>query len=379
MSTMTRIGVGEINIGSKLQWTVYDSNGILLLKKGTVVQTQRQLEILLNRGLYRDPRENPAPITPSSQSRHELDIDESPFLNLSRLAGVLGDQFDALRHGNSLSIGGIITLGRHIQRLCERDSDALLGAIHLYHDLQYTASHPVHSAILCEIFADSLGYDSQRRLTLLCAALTSNISIIELQTLLHNQSGPMTNEQLSEMERHPLRSAEILRSAGVTDEVWLNAVAQHHERNDGSGYSEGITHDTICEEAKIIALADIYTAMVVAKSYRSAHPANEILRAFFLSKGKQHDEVLCLQLIKLLGVFPPGSFVSLANGETAVVTRRAIRGKMWPACAAILNPNGNPYLTPIPRDCNEGVFKITGMCTINASIQLNLNVLWDYA
>jgi HD-GYP domain-containing protein (c-di-GMP phosphodiesterase class II) len=376
---MTRIGVGEINIGSKLSWTVYDSNGILLLKKGTIVQTQRQLEILLSRGVYRDSRETHAATAPATRLPDELNFNISPFVHLSHLSGSLGEQFDALTKGKNLSPNSIMDLGRNIQRLCGRDSDALLGAIHLYHDLQYTASHPIHSAILCEIFADSLGYDQRRRLTLLCAALTSNISIVELQTLLHNQTGPMNSEQLLEMEYHPLRSVDMLRAAGVTDEIWLNAVAQHHERNDGSGYSQGITDAIICEEAKIIALADIYTAMVVAKSYRGANPANEILRALFLTKGKQHDEVLCLQLIKLLGVFPPGSFVTLANGETAVITRRAQRGKMWPKSAAILNPQGNPYLTPQPRDCNENVYKITGMCAINTSIQLNLNVLWEYA
>ena len=117
--------------------------------------------------------------------------------------------------------------------------------------------------------------------------------------------------------------------------------------------------------------------MVVGRAYRSAHPAKDILRQLFLDKGKLYDENICLMLIKLMGVFPPGSTVKLKNGEVGVVTQRPAPGEMWPQVAAILGSHGNPYIYPEKRDCNDEQHSITGMYELDRYVQINLHDLWQ--
>ena len=373
MASSERIYISDIQVGKALPWPVYDAAGVLLLKKGMVIQSERQLQTLVNRGLYRDAIgwtiNNESRITPDKTS---------PFNHLSDFAERLTQAFAAIYKKEEDAQIRIVRLASDIQKLCAKHADALIGAIHLHHDLEYTAFHPVHVAVLCEIFAEHLEIAEPTRLDILCAALTANVSITKLQARLHYHPGEMNETQKLEMQTHPSRSTEMLKAAGIRNELWLTAVEQHHERINGLGYPHALKNDSILREAKILALSDVYTAMVVAKGYRDAYPANNILRVMFINKGQEFDEELCLQLIKVMGVFPPGSFVKLANGETSVVISRASEGAVWPKVGSILSPRGGPYGNPLRRDCNEPSYKIRHMCSLDHNIVLNLHKLWKY-
>lgn len=374
MSNIELVSTGDIEVGTALPWAVYDSGGVLLLKKGMVITTERQLQILLSRGLYRSASEN----LPNNEPIKALEDNTSPFVYLADFCHRLSQAFSAIRMKNEDAEKRIVKLATEIQKLCLRDADALIGAVHLEHDADYVLHHPLHVAILCEIFTRYLEIPEPERLYCICAALTANVSILELQTILHTQSGPMSEQQKADMNSHPQRSVEMLKAAGITNPHWLSIIEQHHERNDGNGYPNKLLAPDIIREAKIIALCDLYSAMVVAKSYRAAHPANDILRTLFISKGKEFDETLCLQLIKILSVYPPGSFVRLQNGETAVVIKRPVNGSMWPNVASIMSPRGGPYAQPLRRNCNDEAYRIKEMISLDKTIPLNLNKLWDY-
>lgn len=372
MSDTQKIDANEIEIGEMLAWHIYDSGGLLLLNKGSIIQSEQQLSVLLKRGLYRITKDLPA-----NDSNPSVD-NSSPFDHIADYSVRLDGIFKSIIDKDQDSEIRVTFLSHDIQTLCKKDPDALIGAVHLYNDLEYVLIHPIQTAILAEIFATSLEIAEEQRLSMMCGALTANISILELQTTLQSQNGPMTKEQKAEMQTHPLRSAQILRDVAISDLNWLNTVEQHHERIDGQGYGLDLVDHEIVDAAKIVGLCDIYSAMVVEKAYRDAHLANDILRVLFLSKGKEHDETLCLKLIKEMGVFPPGSFVKLVNGETAVVTHRAKEGSMWPMVTSIISREGKTYANPLSRDCNHEQYKIKEMCSMDKDIPLNLQLIWKY-
>jgi HD-GYP domain-containing protein (c-di-GMP phosphodiesterase class II) len=73
-----------------------------------------------------------------------------------------------------------------------------------------------------------------------------------------------------------------LQQLGVTNPAWLTAVSQHHERFDGSGYPAGLSAETITREARLIAVADVYAAMVIEHAHRRAYAANVALKEIYL-------------------------------------------------------------------------------------------------
>lgn len=267
-----------------------------------------------------------------------------------------------------------------IRTLCEMDADAILAAVHLCGDFNYATLHPIHSAILCELLAVRLALPDEHKRSLAAAALTMNVGMLELQSQLFEQAEPPSAGQRLAINQHPEMGARLLAAAGVTDRVWLEIVLQHHERVDGRGYPGALTVDSIRLKAKILALADMYAALITPRRHRKPILAQDALRTLFLGRGKDVDEALASHFIRETGIFPPGAFVRLANGEIAVVARRAIvsqgRDTAAPVVYSVIGPRGGRYENPVRRDCNNAIFKIENVCPAELDIQPLAEKIW---
>jgi len=375
MDSTLKVRNGEIFVGRALTWAVYDETGRLLLQKGTVISSQHQLDILLSRGLYRNSADDASEPAPASASA--MHDEATPFEILEHIGHRLSHIFTAFDRGEYAAVQRTPKLCAELQQLCTRDADALLGAVHLCHNQPYTRCHPIHTAVLCELVGQRLDMNAEHRQSLLAAALTANISMRALQETLHQQDGPLSDQQRAAVHRHPQESVDLLRHAGVVDPVWLRAVLEHHERFDGGGYPAGLRPSDLGREGQLLAIADRYAALVSSRTYRKAISAKDALCQFFLKKHKEFDEELALLFIKELGIFPPGCFVQLVNGETAVVVRRA-RDAKWPTVCSVISPRGGPYAQPLRRDCNSDDFAIREIHLPERQLPLNLRTLWGY-
>lgn len=370
---LTRIEPYEITLGDALPWPLYNSQGWLLFERGQVISSRRHLDALLTSGLFRGPDEPPENATDNLPC---IDPGQCLFEIISQMPPRLGQALNGLAQGRHESQGRIIRLARELQQICEADPNAALGAVHLFHDGSYPIVHLIHTAILCELISKRLGYRQERRIPLLCATVTSNISIIGLQERLHRQAEPLTEEQHALIQHHPEDSVRILQQAGVTGELWLKTVLQHHERIDGSGYGNRLKGGEIIMDARIMALADIYSAMITPRKYRPAMPAKDALRELFLTRGKNVDNKLSEVFIKELGVFPPGAYVEMNNGERGIVIQRG-RDYKQPRVSVMVGPGGQHYANPILRDGRMEEHRIRRPCPDPIDFPVNLRRIWS--
>jgi len=368
-----QIQLEEITVGKELPWAVYDSKNTLLLKKGYIISSQRQLDLLLSKGLYRAKGEgaDAEPAKPLSKI--------NPFDAMSQFISRLQQANKHFLTGNQEAnpVASIQRLAGDLQKVCDDDPDAMLGIVHLWDVKEYACFHNIAVAILCELVSDRLGISTEGRLTLLCAALTANLGMHELHDDLHQHKGPLRAEQKLSIQNHPEESVALLQKVGVNDQKWLTAVLQHHERMDGKGYPQQLSFEKICNEAKLIGLADMYSAKVSHRGDRGAIPSKEVLKELFAKKDRQYDEQLALVFIKEMTIFPPGSFVRLANGDIALVIKRK-PDSMWPWVASLVTPRGGPYATPMRRDSAQEQFQIKEMVKQVEKLPLNLQALWGY-
>ncbi len=375
-----RVRKDEIAVGQPLPWDVYDSSGQLLLSRGYVVANERQRLRLLGEGL-RSTLQLPAKRERGSTTPRPPEIDGNPFLTLDqltmRLEGILRmiHQPDSgvVRPGERL-----LKLGRAIQALCNYDADASLGAAHLKHDTPYPLSHSIHTAMLCELVARRIGWQPRRRLSIIAAALSCNVAMLDLQAQLVEQAGPLDDRQWDAIQNHPLQGYEMLCAAGVSDPLWLRVVIQHHECINGLGYPAGVRGDDVLPEARLLGLADRYHAMVTGRSYRDGMLAKSALRRVFLDVGQDLGSTLAQMFIKELGVYPPGSIVRLESGESAVVIRR--KGELaGPMLACFANCKGEYYASPLHRDASEQEqYAIRDVQPLAGSLPFGLGPLWGY-
>lgn len=257
-------------------------------------------------------------------------------------------------------LSGLHDVALAIQESCAQDTDSALASLHLDYDNSYSVVHHLQAGLLCELVGKRLGIKDDLRLILVKAAITHDISLHDIQDTLDRQATPLSEWQSARIKSHPSDSAAILGQLGVTDRVWIDAVLQHHERIDGSGYPTGCTGSGISPPARILAVADIYSAMVRDRPYRKAMVSREAMRQMLVDQGKTTDARIAQIMIKEVGVFPPGSIVKLNNGEVAVVKERGINTAS-PVVYSFVRPDDMPRISAIRRDTSNADFAVKGM------------------
>ena len=367
-----RIKHEEIVPGRPLPFSIYDDDGNLLLTEGAVIGSDLQLDTLVEKGLYcyrlsRARRED-SPQTP---------VNAYPF-----------ETVDEIYAGLNLLLGGsapnpglpsrILKFCTKLQDASDHDNDACLGMISMGHYYKYPIMHSIHTALVCMTVLTRIGWQPEERLMPMAAAMTMNISMIELQDRLYSQRTPLTEMQRAEILSHPERSVDMLEKCGVRDEVWLNTIIQHHELLDGSGYPGARQEGDIAQTSRVVTLGDVYGARISNRSYRKSIMPTAVLRDFFVSKGQCLDSVMSKILIKNLGLYPPGSFVELANGEIAVVTRVGSDARHPVVCSVIM-ANGKKLTNPLFRNTANELFEIRKLLEKNElRIEINRQQLWGY-
>ena len=271
----------------------------------------------------------------------------------------------------------IMNLCGLIQYVCMEDEDLALCSLVLEQKSRYTVLHPLRAAIVCFIVSRHLKWKPDDQLSLVKAAITMNIGMISLQERLLDQAEPLSIHQKAEVRNHPLTGKELLETIGVTDELWLNTVLQHHEALNGAGYPFGLKDEEVSSGARILSLADTYCARVAGRNYRPSLLPHIAVRKIFLNKSETVDEDLAMIFVKNLGVYPPGTFVRLNNGETAIVTRRG-RKINNPLVRTLVKADNTVSMSMQVRDTNLPEFAIKDVVTQKkAGVEINKFRLWD--
>jgi GAF domain-containing protein len=100
--------------------------------------------------------------------------------------------------------------------------------------------------------------------------------------------GVLTDDEYETMKQHPTIGANIMGKVRKLHNE-LPALAEHHERLDGSGYPGGLKGDQVSLMGRIVAVADVFDAMTSDRPYRAAMPADEVLEYLFKGIGARYD------------------------------------------------------------------------------------------
>ncbi|WP_428419716.1 HD-GYP domain-containing protein [Methylibium sp.] len=282
----------------------------------------------------------------------------------------LPSELAALQHQLATALGAPLAetgwpsliegLMRRCRALVQRDADSLLyllvqGANRPQE--HYSSQHALFCGVVVELCLQHLEFSDAERQAVVLAALTMNVSMTELQDeLIHRERTP-TLDQRRAIDGHPQASAELLRRAGIRDEAWLEIVALHHT-DPAPELPYGALSATQ-RLASVLRRADVFTAKISSRRFRAGMPATLAARAACLGPNGQPDQVGSA-VIKSLGMYPPGSYVRLASGEVAVVTRRGAKTNE-PIVASLVGRDGRALPAATPRDTAQRAYAVTGV------------------
>ncbi len=379
MDNLHILNIDDINPGESLAWDIMDSFGRVLMRQGAVIQTQTRATELVESGIYIEKRLYIKLATVDKNLEPPLSLkDKSPSvfsainLAVNRLDVLLKkiNKFPDARE-NILETVKIIQFAVHL------NEDLALASIQLNHVLgDYAVRHCVDTAILAIMIAKAMNKTDQEIQDIAAAALTMNISMLELQRKLQESREDVSNADKTAIHNHPIASIEILYEAGIEDAEWLRYVLLHHEHEDGSGYPVGNLKAEIPQNAKIIAHADGYCARISARGYRKSILPNIALRDIFIENKAHADATLATYFIKVLGLYPPSTFVRLKNNEIAIISQRATKNTPCMA-TALVKPHGELYTNLIRRDTSVEPYTIVeAISPEQASVRINPQQIW---
>ena len=130
------------------------------------------------------------------------------------------------------------------------------------------------------------------------AAPMHDLGKIAVDDAVLRKPGKFTPEEYAEMKKHAAEGARIVDQIldGTENEAFhkvaVNVAHYHHERWDGSGYPEGLKGEEIPIEARIMAIADVYDALVSKRVYKDKFSFDDADRIMMESMGKHFDKRL---------------------------------------------------------------------------------------
>ena len=223
---LLRLIQSQVKLGEPLPWGVRDQQGKLLLARGQVIANEAQLAALLERGASVDIEEVRA------AARGDADT-ARPVSLFAQWEQVLWQLDRVLR-----SVSGEPGFGQRVNELVQRIEALTLRDpdIAIYLTVRqdpkrltiYALAHSVHCAMVSLLMARRLGWDEESTHTLMKAALTMNIAILDLQGRMAAQGVPPTPPQMDMIRVHPTQGVEMLKAAGIDELPWLEAIAHHH-------------------------------------------------------------------------------------------------------------------------------------------------------
>ena len=386
----------KIRLGMALRYTLRDESGSVLLAKGHRIDTQQQLEGIRSRKrLFIEIEESEDAVRIMMSGLQELDRAGAPikdfakYLNVKRqdeddkLSGSLFQRWSDVESrlaGLLASMSStpdfaarILKLEQHVAALMAEDlsgSQFLLFNRSVTQFNGYSVLHSLLCASLVHSLADVFTIENEQRRSLVCAAMTMNVAMTQVQDELSQQKSPPSPQQRSVIDAHAAAGRKMLVDAGVSDPLWLDVVGRHHQPLDST---EPLASWSVPDRlTKILQTCDRFTAAMSPRRSRSGRTARDSVKTVIVQAGtNRHDEV-GTALVRILGLSPPGTYVKLVNGETAVVLRRGVRPNE-PLVAAVLNRNDEPIAEPRPRDTSREGMGIQSTL-VATSVRINLKM-----
>lgn len=313
---MRYIPINHIKPGMVLGRSIHDKNGTKLLNHGNLI-TIEYLERIITlgySGLYID-----------DDLSNEIDIDTTAIDSMRTEAIIsLKNIFIASDTSNPSAYQDEFnflsaTLVKIVDEILST-KDIIINMVDLKIYDYYTYFHSVNVAILALIVGNALKFQKKQLIQLGMAAMLHDIGKKFTPIEILTKPALLTHEEFETIKEHPSNGYHFIKKFFPTiSAITYVGILQHHERFDGSGYPAGIQGNDISIFGRILAVCDVYDALVSDRPYHKAHLPSEALEFLQGGSGTMFDPNVVLAFCNKVAAYPLGTAVILSNGEVGIV------------------------------------------------------------
>ncbi len=380
------VRIADLLIGSKLRFPLCNASGILLVSEGTVITSGIKKKLALhgasnvrisaadsgNVTLDVSELEGRQFVGANSELIERLDaIVDQGIMFVKNDGPAMQDQmvfngrkaFDSKRREELLlqhqatsesldsmmreAVHGRQLNGKQITQLVATyltdmtDDNEHVLSIAMNAEKQGLSERSLQTSLIAMTIGVEMGYDSDNVRSLGICGLVHDWGMTRVPQEILSKSEPLNEIEFLEIQKHPIHSIELLSHISGIPGIVPLVVYQVHERLNGSGYPRGRQGSAIHPFARILHVADAYTALTSKRVYAkplTAYGAIECL--LHLASDRVLDSKVVTALLNAFSLFPIGSFVTLSDGSVAQVLR-ANRGRFnQPIVQLVRNSQG---------------------------------------
>lgn len=306
-----RISISDLRVGDRVIADTFNAYGLHVLSAGTILQNDDIVK------LY----------------RHNIDYVTIDYrIREEQLPEQSADDWETVNHAYSSAVQGIKTMFRQVQEngkldeaavdnsvgplvssfKKEKDVVSLMIALNSKDD--YTYDHSVQVGMLSYYISLWLGHSEAECLLAGKAGYLHDIGKCKIPDAVLNKPGKLTDEEYAEIKRHTTYGYELIMES-LHDETMARVALEHHERFDGKGYPHGIRDSDMLPLSRIVAVADIYSAMTSSRVYQKARDLLTVLRELNRLSYGEIDPGITQVFIRHMMPHFIGKTVHMSNGQ----------------------------------------------------------------
>jgi|GEM_PF-6583079 len=235
-------------------------------------------------------------------------------------AKAIENMYRKMAGGEKVQLSDIEQIVMGILKLALRDRVLLTAIMHQPRDGEYLFHHTMNVVTLTVTLAILLGYDRKLLMDAAYAAFFNDAGMLLVPDAIRNKPGQLTAAELSEIRNHTTYSVRLcLRVANIPPILPL-VIFQSQELLDGSGYPRHRKAEQVHDLAKVVAVADLYSAMISNRPHRKGvMPAQAIQTVLQLTQQRKYDAITVRALLRGINVFPVGTWVEMSGDNIGVV------------------------------------------------------------
>ena len=278
-----------------------------------------------------------------------------------------------VQQGHPINIAPIIDVTNETIAAIFKNPDTLACVINIRNKNEYLLEHSVSVSILMTIFARFLKVERTVIQQLAIGAFLHDVGKIKIADNILNKAGKLSASEYKIIQQHVNHSIDIIKATPEISAISLEVAAQHHERNDGSGYPLQLKQDNISNYGAMIAICDVFDALTADRCYKDSYSQ---IKAFSVLRNLARQRKLMPRLvdlfIKCLGVYPVGTLVELSSHRLAIVESRNQDDPINPKVRSFYNIDRHHYTLAKDIDlAKEADFIVRGVKANDFDLDMN--------
>jgi putative nucleotidyltransferase with HDIG domain len=201
--------------------------------------------------------------------------------------------------------------------------------------------HSLNVAILAMMLAKNMQLDAEQIKMVGMGALFHDIGKVKVPTWILRKPTALSLPEQNLIKMHTKFGLDLVSLVDTFPAMAWPIIEQHHEFMDGSGYPKGLKQDDIDPLARIVAIVNIFDGLCNPAQLSDARSPHHALAYMYKNMATKLAERELTTMIKMLGVYPPGTIVKLSDDRIAIV--------MTVNSDNLLYPNVMVYDVNIPR------------------------------